>query len=105
MIAVIANWGYNAYVDNLKMVSDRGVDLNDYQPFAQDTSVATLDNEASFTINDELPKLDGTTARYPVYSAFTQAVYPEKEYDPYALDQDEVVSTKTDEAYNRLIDG
>jgi len=104
LVAVIANWGYNAYVDNLKMVTDRGVDLYDYQPFAESTNVATLDNEASFTINDELPKLDGATALYPVYSAFAQAVYPEKEYDPYRPHNSEVVSTQTDVAYEQLID-
>lgn len=105
VVSVIANWSYNTYIDSLKMVSDRGIDLDDYQPFTEGTNVAALAGNASFRIDDELPMLDGATALYPVYSAFAQAVYPEKEYDPYSPKSSEVVSTKTGVAYNQLIDG
>nr|WP_233254404.1 substrate-binding domain-containing protein [Salipaludibacillus keqinensis] len=103
-IALVGNWGYNAYIDSLKMVTNRGVDLYDYQPFEEGTKVATLENESSFHIEDELPMMDGATALYPVYAAFAQALYPEKEYDPYEY-QSEVASTQTDVAYERLING
>ncbi|WP_416148699.1 PstS family phosphate ABC transporter substrate-binding protein [Salipaludibacillus sp. HK11] len=105
VVSVISYWSYNAYIDSLKMVTDRGIDLYDYQPFEDGTNVASLEEEASYHIADSLPTLDGATALYPVYSAFAQAVYPEREYDPHTIHNSEVVSTQTDVAYNRLIDG
>ncbi|MCE7791351.1 substrate-binding domain-containing protein [Salipaludibacillus sp. CUR1] len=104
VLSAAGYWGYNTYIDNLKMVTDRGVDLHDYQPFEEGTNVAVLETQSSFQIGDELPVMDGATALYPVYASFAQAVYPEKNYDPYGR-HSEVVSTKTDEAYNRLISG
>ena len=53
-------------------------------------------------IEDELPVIDGATALYPIYAAFAQAVYPEKEYQPY---NSEVMSNRTGVAYSNLING
>ena len=53
-------------------------------------------------IEDELPVIDGATALYPIYAAFAQAVYPEKEYQPYGS---EVMSNRTGVAYSNLING
>ncbi len=104
IVSIIANWGYNAYIDSLKM-TERGVDLYDYQPFEEGTNIANLESEASLSIDEELPTLDGATALYPVYAAFVHGVYPDKEYDPHSFQDSEVVSTQTDVAYDRLIDG
>lgn len=70
--------------------------------FWEDSKVVKLEEEAGFRLESNLPRLDGATALYPVYSAFAQATYPEREYDPY---HSEVMSTKTGEAYNRLFNG
>ena len=49
-----------------------------------------------------MPVIDGATALYPIYAAFAQAVYPEKEYQPY---DSEVMSNRTGAAYVNLING
>ena len=52
-------------------------DLMEVAPFKDNNGIAQLDQKASlqFTDVDEMPRLDGATAVYPVYSAFVQAVY------------------------------
>ena len=59
-----------------------------------------MEEDSTFKIEDNLPSLDGATALYPVYAAFAQAVYPEKEYDLY---DSEVVSSQTSHAFDRLV--
>ncbi len=90
-----------------------GIDLSDYMPF-EGGKVAALDEKPTLArrVTDEqtLPRLDGATALFPVYSAFCQAVYPkdtrytwieDDESDQNAL----ITCTRTDRAYERLIEG
>ena len=46
-----------------------------------ETGIAHLDGQSSLRLQENLPRLDGATAMYPLYSAFAGAVYPEKEPD------------------------
>lgn len=98
--------GYNLhrwYIDRIPVVGSE-VDLTFYSPFASDTRAIML-NEPSllkFTVSDTLPRIDGATALYPLYSAFVQAVYPEKEYQ---LFESEVSGGTTPVAYERLVKG
>ena len=78
------------------------VDLYEYQPFKKGSKAVELNEPSSLKLEDDLPILDGATALYPVYAAFAQAVYPEKEYDVY---EGEVMSNMTDVAYEKLIRG
>ncbi|MCG7343224.1 substrate-binding domain-containing protein [Sporosarcina sp. ACRSL] len=84
------------------VIADGQVDLYEYQPFAKKSKAVSLDKPASYKIEDNLPIIDGATALYPIYAAFAQAVYPEKDYDPYGS---EVMSYRTGEAYMNLING
>lgn len=54
-----------------------------------------------------MPRLDGATALYPLYSAFVQAVYPQDTYNSSIelTGNDLVLCTSTSEAYKRLIAG
>jgi len=79
-----------------------GVETYMYAPFSKTSKVVSLTEPSTYKIKDDLPVIDGATALYPVYSAFAKAVYPEKEYDQY---DSEVMSTRTDEAYNKIING
>ncbi|WP_438312939.1 PstS family phosphate ABC transporter substrate-binding protein [Sporosarcina sp. FA9] len=74
----------------------------EYTPFSKHARVATLNEPATLRLSDELPKMDGATALYPLYSAFVQATYPEKEYDPF---DSEVMVNTTPDAYNNLFTG
>ena len=99
--------GYYVYTESLR-IEERGVELLDYQPFKEGSDLAKLDGSSSFTLDSELPRLDGATALYPLYASFVEAVYPSGEYNPYGIeewDESPVVSTTTGEAYDRLIRG
>lgn len=102
VVSVIAYEGYQAYVRSIEVVSSQDVDLSEYRPFIENTKAVHLDEASAFKIEDNLPKLDGATALYPVYAGFVQAVYPEKEYPLY---DSEVVSSQTSFAFDRLVNG
>lgn len=94
-----------AYINNLATVDDREVNLSQYEPFTENTKAVKLDEPSTYHIESDLPKLDGATALYPLYSAFVQSVYPSGQYDPYDFAQGQVICSTTPEAYKRLIDG
>ena len=88
-----------------------GIDLSDYRPF-KGKKVAKLDKKATLdkktSKDDPLPRLDGATALFPVYAAFCQAVYPKdtRYTSPDKADESTLITcTKTNRAYERLIDG
>ncbi|WP_138420379.1 PstS family phosphate ABC transporter substrate-binding protein [Aquibacillus sediminis] len=102
VVSVVSYEGYQAYLKRLEIVSTQDFDLSAYRPFTENTKAVKLDEESTYKIEDNLPKLDGATALYPVYSGFVQAVYPIKEYP---LQESEVVSTQTDTSFHRLVNG
>ncbi|MDL4839649.1 PstS family phosphate ABC transporter substrate-binding protein [Aquibacillus rhizosphaerae] len=102
VISVIFYESYQYYLNSLEIMSSQDFDLEEYLPYKEDTKAVYIEEESSFTIEENLPLLDGATALYPVYSAFVQAVYPEKEYP---LDDSEVVSSQTSNAFNNLVNG
>ncbi|WP_340024507.1 substrate-binding domain-containing protein [Paenibacillus sp. FSL K6-1096] len=109
-LCVLAAAGYEirqAYIHSLAEVREGEVNLTQYAPFADDTKAAALGRTASYQLTDNLPRLDGATALYPLYSAFAQAVYPQDHYSPFVQKEgtDYVVCTSTSEAYKRLITG
>jgi len=90
-----------------------GIDLSDYMPF-EGKKVATLSEERTLskrvTEEETLPRLDGATALFPVYAAFCQAVYPKAtRYTPLVDNEVNtealITCTKTNRAYERLIQG
>jgi phosphate transport system substrate-binding protein len=100
IVSLSAHEGYHAYISSLEVVSTQDVDLTEYMPFAEHTKSVKLKEKSTFNIKENLPTVDGATALYPVYAAFAQAVFPEKEYP---LDEGEVVSTQTSNAFDRLV--
>ena len=107
------------------------INLYSYMPFGDywyengvlthhETLAAKLNEESTLKLDGELPRLDGATALYPLYSAFVRATYPAPEpsldmpeYSPYGGDlrQDGieemslVVCSRTAAAFENLIDG
>lgn len=107
IICLLISSGYEInqmYHKSLEINSVQDVDIEQYQPFQNKGTVAVLGHKASFTLSatDDLPRLDGATALYPLYSAFVQAVYPEKEYP---LNDSEVMGSGTGRAYDHLMSG
>ena len=82
------------------------VNIYDYQPFSQTAkdygTLQQLDEPATISITADYPKLDGATAAAPVYAAMVQEIY--KGLNANTV-EDYVTCSKTDVAYQRLIDG
>lgn len=81
---------------------DAEVAIDEYEPFTANNKVVKLNQEASLQLQNPLPRLDGATAMYPLYSAFVQETYPKKTYNPY---DSEVMVNTTPEAYSNLFSG
>jgi phosphate transport system substrate-binding protein len=84
--------GAQAYKNSFIEIGDmdREINLGQYMPFGDRseagggaTLVKTLDEPPTLALADSLPRLDGATALYPLYSAFVRATYPEGDYYPY----------------------
>jgi len=95
------NSAYNTYQKSLIMAEPE-VDVSTYVPFSGNSELAQLGEPSSLKLESDLPKLDGATALYPVYSAFAEAVYPKKQY---SASEYEVRCTNTLGAYESLING
>jgi phosphate transport system substrate-binding protein len=86
------------------------IDLSLYKPFDANTLAKDLNEESSLKLTENMPRLDGATALYPLYSAFARAVYPEGDYAPYKdfFDPNSeriVACSKTGGAFENLIEG
>lgn len=91
------------------------IDLSKYEPFRQGTLARSLDEASTLTLTQDLPRLDGATALYPLYSSFARAVYPADDYYVYgdlrgkdekgALGQETVICSRTSYAFENLIMG
>ena len=80
------------------------VELWRYVPFSTENRLATLPGNASIQILDNLPRLDGATALYPVYASFVQATYPSTlNYSDWG--QGVLKMTTTPRAFANLING
>ena len=90
-----------------KDVAEKSISLEKYLPFKDDSEIYKLEN-SSFKLEDNLPRIDGATALYPVYSSFVNSVYPKESMDFDGNDFTEksfIQKTGTTEAYKRLADG
>ena len=99
--------GYVIYEDRLPTLSEGDDLLNQYIPYGQNSKVATLNRASSLKFDIDIPKLDGATALYPVYSAFARAVYPKEllETDYDVTSNQYLKCTTTSKAYENLIAG
>jgi len=107
-----------AYHNSFEKVSDQ-ISLSLYDPFRENTLAASLNEPSTLSFTDNLPRIDGATALYPLYSAFARAVYPEgteaRAYDnkPFIYSDSHsgpsnppvITCTQTGGAYDRLIGG
>ena len=88
------------------------ISLVEYEPFRENTLAKNLGEPSSLRLQNNLPRLEGATALYPLYAAFARAVYPEAKYPVYSTDyyyqdnNDPVITCSTTSvAFNRLISG
>ena len=100
-----AGIAYQNYEDNLPTVGESGNLLYQYRPYKENTKAVSLDEPSALTLTDELPRMDGATALYPIYASFAKAVYPMTTEAEQKIIEDTVVCTTTTEAYQRIVTG
>lgn len=107
--AVTLTWGgyaiYENLDNNIPTIGESERIFADYMPYGEDSKIVVLDEAPSLTLTQELPRLDGATALYPVYAAFAQAVYPKEIFDDSPVFNDYLQCFTTSKAYERLIKG
>lgn len=70
------NIGINKYEESITIKTNINIDCNEYLPFVENTKIVKLNHKASLNLTDDLPRVDGAAAVFPVYSAFVNATYP-----------------------------
>ena len=78
--AVVGVGWAKKYNDEIAKVKPVNINVEEYLPFEEDSKVVSLNKESSLKLTDNLPKVDGAAALFPVYSAFVRAVYPKSAY-------------------------
>lgn len=76
VVAVGINIGIDQYDKSITINTTPNIAVSEYLPFKDDSKIVTLEDEASLKLTENLPKIDGAAAVFPVYSAFVNAVYP-----------------------------
>jgi phosphate transport system substrate-binding protein len=86
-------------------VIEHEIPVYTYYPFGP--KIKYLNEKSRLKLFDDLPRVDGATALYPLYSAFVTAVYPPEkglEYNFYEKTS-YILCSRTDKAYQRLLNG
>lgn len=92
-----------------KIVKEKSIDIKSYLPFDDDSLIVKKTANEKI-INGDIPKIDGATALYPIYSAFVNALYTKDclSYDyenNEFLDDSKIDKTGTETAFQNVIDG
>ena len=92
---------YDYYQNNVLTMKEENV--YDYNPAQKNSKAVSLGEPSAlvFDENDDLPRMNGATALYPIYASFAKAAYPESVWrDTQYLDYG-----GSDYVYELLIDG
>lgn len=70
-------WGIAEYERSITIDVAPNINVYEYLPFDENSKIVKIDSKTlKFSEDDELPRIDGASAAFPVYSAFINAVYP-----------------------------
>lgn len=95
------------YINNYgKGMQEKSIDIGSYLPFREDSLI--IHETPNEKIVDDIPKIDGATALYPIYASYVEALYPKEsvKYDgKNFLADSKIQKTGTTVAYQKVIDG
>ena len=92
--------GYHIYLENIpEIVESPNELLYRYNPTNPDGKWLDYSEESDLRIIENVPKMDGATALYPIYASFGKTVYPENELES------KVICTTTNKAFLNLLSG
>lgn len=75
-IALGVNYGLKKYDESITVNTAPNINVHEYLPFEEDSKIVKIDSK-TLKLTEDLPRIDGAAAFFPVYSAFIHAVYPE----------------------------
>lgn len=64
------------YNEKITVDTSPNINVTEYLPFEENSKIVKV-NGSTLKLTENLPRIDGATALFPVYSAFVNAVYPE----------------------------
>ena len=73
--ALGTNFGIIKYNKSITVNTSPNIVIPAYLPFEEDSKIVKTDSK-TLKLTENLPKIDGAAALFPVYSAFVNAVYP-----------------------------
>ena len=73
--ALGTNFGIIKYNKSITVNTSPNIDIHEYLPFDEDSKIVKTDSK-TLKLTENLPRIDGAAALFPVYSAFVNAVYP-----------------------------
>ena len=73
--ALGTNFGIIKYNKSITVNTSPNIDIPAYLPFEEDSKIVKTDSK-TLKLTENLPRIDGAAALFPVYSAFVNAVYP-----------------------------
>ena len=73
--ALGTNFGIIRYNESITVNTSPNIDIHAYLPFKEDSKIVKTDSK-TLKLTENLPRIDGAAALFPVYSAFVNAVYP-----------------------------
>ncbi len=75
-IALGVNYGIKKYDESITINTAPNINVHEYLPFDEESKIVKTRSE-TLQFADNLPKIDGAAALFPVYSAFVNATYPQ----------------------------
>lgn len=96
-IALGANYGYEKYDESITVNTAPNINVYEYFPFREDSKIVKVRSN-TLQLTENLPRIDGAAALFPVYSAFVNAVYPNNT----VLDDEVFCYNNTPEGYRLL---
>ena len=73
--ALGTNFGIIKYNKSITVNTSPNIDIQEYLPFEENSKIVKTDSK-TLKLTENLPRIDGAAALFPVYSAFVNAVYP-----------------------------
>ena len=96
-VAIGTDYAIVKYNESITVNTSPNINIHEYLPFEENSKIVKTDSK-TLKLTENLPRIDGAAALFPVYSAFVNAVYP----NTTKLNDGAFVYNNTPEGYRLL---
>ena len=96
-VAIGTDYAIVKYNESITVNTSPNINIHEYLPFEENSKIIKTDSK-TLKLTENLPRIDGAAALFPVYSAFVNAVYP----NTTKLNDGAFVYNNTPEGYRLL---